>query len=254
MNFSQRFARQLVMPEVGPPGQEKLRQSRVLVIGCGGLGSAATYYLAAAGVGLLGLVDADTVEESNLNRQILHGSHRLAWPKVESAALTLQTFFPELKVTAYQLMATAENLPGLIADRDYDYVIDASDNFSTKFMINDICVQLGRPFSHAGVLAWEGQTMTWLPGYQAPCLRCLFSAAPCGENVPTSRDVGIIGAVAGTLGAIQATEAIKYLLGRPDLLLGKLFIYNGLGPDARSVSFQIRPGCPCEKEGGEKDD
>jgi len=242
-----RFERQLVMPEIGPTGQARLQQGRVLVIGCGGLGSAITYYLAAAGVGTLGLADNDVVESSNLNRQILHGTHRLGWHKTVSAARTLQDFYPELQVNLHQERITAANLVELVRQYQYDFVIDASDNFETKFLINDQCVQAGIPFSHAGVLAWEGQSLTWLPDGQTPCLRCFFEEAPPPEITPTSKTVGILGAVAGTLGTIQAQEAIKYLLGAGQLLTGRLFIYNGLQMTARTVTFPIRPECLCQR-------
>ncbi|AVX20101.1 adenylyltransferase and sulfurtransferase [Carboxydocella sporoproducens DSM 16521] len=244
---SSRFERQLVMPEIGPEGQAKLKQGRVLVIGCGGLGSAVTYYLAAAGVGTLGLADNDRVEDSNLNRQILHGSHRLGWPKTTSAARTLQDFYPDLQVNLHQERITADNLLTLVREYQYDFVIDASDNFDTKFLINDLCVQAGIPFSHAGVLAWEGQTLTWVPGGQTPCLRCFFQAAPPPEITPTSKTVGILGAVAGTLGTIQAQEAIKFLLGAGQLLTGRLFIFDGLDMTARTLPFAVKPECICQR-------
>lgn len=242
-----RFERQLVMPEIGPAGQARLRDSRVLVVGCGGLGSAISYYLAAAGIGTLGLADNDVVEDSNLNRQILHGSHRLGWHKTESAARTLQDFYPELQVILHQQRITTGNLVDLVKELHYDFVIDASDNFDTKFLINDQCVQAGIPFSHAGVLAWEGQSLTWLPDAHSPCLRCIFAEAPPPEITPTSKTSGILGAVAGTLGTIQAQEAIKYLLGAGQLLTGRLFIFNGLEMTARTVSFSPRPDCICQR-------
>lgn len=239
---NERYARQLVLPEIGPEGQVRLLQASVLVVGLGGLGSAAAWYLAAAGVGRLGLLDADRVECSNLQRQILHATPDLGKPKTASAAAKLRDLNPGLRLDQLDLRATEETLPRLAAD--YGFVLDASDNFSTKFLISDVCVRERKPFSHAGVRGFEGQTFTYVPGGASGCCRCLFQSPPPSAPVPEQASGGILGSVAGLLGIIQATEAVKCLLGIGRLLTNRLLVYHALDQRWREVGFQPAADCP----------
>jgi molybdopterin/thiamine biosynthesis adenylyltransferase len=236
-----RFARQLVLEGVGEAGQERLGTARVLVVGTGGLGSPACLYLAAAGVGVLGVVDFDSVALSNLNRQILHGVPDLGRPKTTSAAETLRALNPELEVVEHAERLLLERAIALAAD--YDLVVECSDTFETKFLVNAACVQTGTPLVWASVLAWEGQMSVVLPG-QGPCYRCLFPPAPRLDGVPTSREVGILGAVAGAFGALEAVEAVKVILGVGKPLVGRLLVWDGLAGVFEEVAFAPQPGCP----------
>lgn len=230
----ERYSRQIMIPDLGGRGQIRLCQASVLVIGAGGLGSPAAFYLAAAGVGRLGLVDSDVVDLSNLQRQILHTTNDLGKNKVDSAKTRLHGLNAEVTVETHATRLTEENAGALM--RDYDFIIDGSDNFETKFLINDAAVGTGIPFSHAGIIRWQGQTMTVLPGESA-CYRCLFQEPPPPGEIPGCQQAGILGAVAGTIGSLQATEAIKYLIGlEEELLLNRLLTY-----DARSMNFRIIP-------------
>ncbi len=242
----QRYARQLKLPEVGDAGQNQLAMSSVLLIGTGGLGSAAALYLAAAGVGRLGLTDADSVDLSNLQRQILHFTPDLHKPKTQSAREKINSLNPDVRVETYQERLDAGNLPGLLTQ--YDFIIDATDNFITKFLISDECVRAGKPFSHAGVTGWEGQTFTYLPDGRCGCYRCLFAAPPPPEKIPDQAAAGILGAVAGTLGTLQATEALKYLLGLDGLLTNRLLVYQARRLKWREIRFQPAPDCPVCRE------
>lgn len=235
-----RYSRQIVLKGFGAAVQEKLLGSSVLVIGCGGLGSPASLYLAAAGVGVLGLADPDTVDVSNLQRQILHSTQVLGKQKSASAAETLQRLNPDVRAIPIPERATAANLAELI--KDYDFVIDATDGFDAKFAINDACVAAGKPFSHAGLLAWEGQTMTVLPGHA--CYRCLFPAPPPPGAVPTCASAGILGPVAGVIGSVQAAETIKVLTGLGEPLLDRLFVLDSLTMTSRIVPIHQAPACP----------
>ena len=214
----ERYSRQIMIPDVGGSGQIRLRQASVLVVGAGGLGSPAAFYLAAAGVGRLGIVDSDTVDLSNLQRQILHTTADQGLRKVESARSRLLELNAEVEVEIHDVRLTEENAAELMAP--YDFVIDGSDNFDTKFLVNDVAVSLGKPFSHAGIVRLEGQTMTVVPPDSA-CYRCLFEELPAPGEVLGCQQAGILGAVAGTIGSIQATEAIKYIVGLEEHLLVK---------------------------------
>lgn len=238
----ERYARNMVIDMVGEEGQQKLLSGKVLLIGAGGLGSPAALYLAAAGVGTIGIVDHDVVDLSNLQRQILHSTARLGIAKAMSAKERLQGLNPDVTVHAYEELATKETLADIIKDQDYDFVIDAVDNFEAKFLINDACVLLQKPFVHGGVLRMGGQTMTYVPG-QGPCYRCIFEDVPPKGAVPTSKDVGILGAVAGTIGTIEAAEAIKYILGAGNLLTGRLLMYDALAMTFRTIA--INPNTHC---------
>lgn len=237
----ERFARQLVLEGVGEAGQERLRAARVLVVGAGGLGSAAAFYLTAAGVGTLGIVDHDTVSLSNLNRQILHTPADLGRPKTESAARRLRALDPAVNLILYPEALTSRRAAELAAA--YDLVVECSDNFETKFRVNAACVETGTPLVWASVLAWEGQMSVVMPG-AGPCYRCLFPPSIQLERVPTAREVGILGAVAGTFGALEAVEAVKVLLNIGHPLVGRLLVWDGWRGTFEEVTFAPQPGCP----------
>lgn len=234
----QRYARHLSLPEIGEAGQERLRAGRVLVIGAGGLGSPAAFYLAAAGVGTLGLADGDRVELSNLQRQILHTTAALGQRKVESASVTLRALNPDLVVHAHPERLTAQNAAALLAP--YDFVIDATDNFASKFLIADVCHHAGKANSHGGIREFIGQTMTVHPGRTA-CYRCVFEAPP--EDAPGSGPRGPLGVVPGVIGTIQATEAIKHLLGIGAPLTNNLLVFDALAMTFRRIAVKRHPGC-----------
>lgn len=233
-----RYARQLALPEIGAVGQKKLLASRVLIVGLGGLGSPAAFYLAAAGVGTLGLMDADLVEASNLQRQILHATPDLGRAKIESAAEKLSRLNPDVHLLLHARRLTRETTAGLLSE--YDFVIDATDNFVSKFLIPEICHAAGRAYSHAGIQGYVGQTLTVLPGRTA-CHRCVFEGPPPPDPAPPR---GPLGVVPGVLGTIQATEAIKYLLGIGQLLTNRLLVYDALALSFRILPFARNPFCP----------
>ncbi|MBD3393688.1 MAG: adenylyltransferase [Chitinivibrionales bacterium] len=237
----ERYNRTMLLEGIGPDGQDKLLHSRVLIVGAGGLGSSAAFYLAAAGVGTLGIVDSDRVELSNLQRQILHSTADLGRPKVESAGRKLRSLNPDVHIEKHSARLT----PGTIAAciDEYEFVVDATDNFESKFMINDACVRRGISFSHAGVSAMEGQTLTVRPK-QSACYRCVFPAAPAADAVPSTSRVGILGSVAGIVGAIQATECIKCITGAGHLLTDTLLVFDASTMNFRAVSVQRNAGCP----------
>ncbi len=230
-----RYDRQIILPQIGIDGQTKLKRSSVLIVGAGGLGAPAALYLAGAGVGRIGIADGDTVSISNLQRQIVHSMETASQNKAESAKQSLQRLNDQITVEAYPYALTPENAEEIIGN--YDFIIDAVDNFPAKFLINDTCVILKKPFCHAGILQFEGQVMTYVPG-EYPCYRCIFEEIPEQGTIPNCSQAGIIGAVAGIIGSIQALEAIKYLLGIGELLTGKIFIFNGLSMQTRIADFK----------------
>lgn len=236
-----RYSRQVILEEIGVEGQERLLHGKVLIIGAGGLGSPAALYLAAAGVGTIGIADADAVELSNLNRQILHGTPDIGSEKVVSARRKLAAMNPGVKVVTYRCMVKSDNIAGIISD--YDFIIDATDNFDAKFLINDTCIRLGKAFSHGGVLRYHGQTITVVPNV-SPCYRCLFPEPPPDDvALSCSRD-GILGVVPGIIGTIQACEAIKHLLGISSLLTGRLLTCDTLNMRFREIAVAGNPACP----------
>ena len=237
----ERYSRQIMIPDLGGKGQIRLRQARVLIIGIGGLGSPAALYLAAAGLGTLGLVDPDRVELSNLQRQIVHTTAELTQRKVESAKAKISKLNPDVEVVVYPVRLEEENAAGIFAG--YDFIVDGSDNFSTKFVINDTAVRMGIAFSHAGIVRLQGQTMTVLPRKSA-CYRCLFEEPPPPGEILNCQQAGILGAVAGTIGSIQATEAVKYLAGIDEgLLTDRLLTYDAKSMKFRTVDVKRNVNC-----------
>jgi len=235
-----RYQRNIRVPEIGVAGQKKLFRGRVLVIGAGGLGSPALAYLACAGVGTLGIVDNDFVELSNLQRQILHFTSDLQQPKIRSASEKIAALNPHVRIETHQARFSPENGRSIV--RGYDFVIEATDNFETKFAVNDVCVQEKIPYCHAGAMGLVGQAMTVIPG-EGPCFRCVFGGLKNTEEAPIPSESGILGMVAGVMGCVQASEAIKYLVGFGKLLNGRLLTYNALDSSFRTVSLP-EGGCP----------
>ena len=235
----ERYSRQIILKDVGGKGQEKLLNSKILIIGAGGLGSPAALYLAAAGIGTLGIVDGDEVDLSNLQRQVLHFTKDVGRPKVESAEEKIGEINPDVKVVKYYERVNASNISGII--KDYDFIIDGTDNFPAKFLINDAAVLGGKPYSHGGILRYHGQTITYTPGNA--CYRCLFDRLPPKGSVPSCSEAGILGAVAGILGTVQASEALKFVLGSGELLVNSLFYFDLLVPEFRKISLNKNPNC-----------
>lgn len=246
MNFTkeqmERYSRHIILREVGVKGQNRLLESKVLLVGAGGLGAPAAMYLAAAGVGTIGLVDNDAVDLSNLQRQIIHGTQDVGKAKVQSGKETIAAINPDVEVVAYREWVGAKNITDIIRDKDYDFIIDGTDNFAAKFLINDACVLLQKPFSHAGIIRFKGQTMTYVPGL-GPCYRCLFKEPPPPDAVPTCRQAGVLGVMGGVIGTFQATEAIKYLLGLGDLLCGSLLTYDAARMEFRKIAVARQEDC-----------
>ncbi|MDR0549360.1 MAG: HesA/MoeB/ThiF family protein [Deltaproteobacteria bacterium] len=241
------YSRNILVKDIGVLGQKKLLAGRVLIVGVGGLGSPAALYLAAAGVGTIGLLDSDQVELSNLQRQILYANSDLGTLKVDSGAAKLVNLNPNIEVLPIKARLTRDNVLSLL--RDFDFVVDGADDFATKFILNDACVNLKIPLVHAGVLGFQGQLTTITPG-AGPCLRCLFEAPPPPGAAPTCAKAGIVGAVAGVVGSLEALEAIKFLTGAGNLLTGILLTFNGLNQEFRRVKFPPRLDCPvCGQRG-----
>ena len=235
-----RYSRQLVMPEIGIVGQEKLLSSSVLIIGAGGLGSTAAFYLAAAGVGTIGLADNDEVDISNLQRQILHSTETLGIPKAESAAIRLKLLNPDVKIVERQLFVTGSNIDELITP--YDFIIDCTDSIDAKHLINDACVRAVKPFCHGSAVRFYGQVITVLPG-RSPCCRCAFRPED-EDKVLDAKKLGTAGAVTGVIGCLQALEAIKFLTGSGELLTGRLLTFDGLDMHFQTIPVKNNPDCP----------
>ncbi|MDO4321286.1 MAG: molybdopterin-synthase adenylyltransferase MoeB [Lachnospiraceae bacterium] len=233
----ERYSRHIILKEVGAKGQKKLMNARVLIIGAGGLGAPAAMYLAAAGVGTIGIADADEVDLSNLQRQIIHSTEDVGKAKVQSAKETMNKMNPDVTVRTYRTFVSAENIMELI--QDYDFIIDGTDNFPAKFLINDACVLAKKPFSHAGIIRFRGQLMTYVPG-AGPCYRCVFKDPPPKDAVPTCKQAGVIGAMGGVIGSLQAMEAVKYILGVGDLLTGYLLTFDAIKMEFRKIKLPSR--------------
>ncbi len=236
-----RYGRQLVMPEIGEEGQERLYRARILVAGAGGLGSPASYYLAAAGVGTIGIVDSDRVELSNLQRQILHRSHSLGEAKALSAMRSLSELNPEISVVAIEERLEANNVEDII--NEYDMVVDGCDNFKTRYIINDACVLQLKPYVFGSVIRFEGQTSVFHSPYSG-CYRCLFRDPPGPGTVPDCKEAGVLGVTPGIIGVIEATEAIKIIANTGEHLYNRLLIYDGQRMSFLEVSFSHNPECP----------
>lgn len=236
-----RYSRHIILKEVGVEGQLALNRARVLVIGAGGLGSPVSLYLAAAGVGTIGIIDNDVVDLSNLQRQILHATPDVGRLKVESAAQSLRAMNPDVTVLTYSSRLCADNVMAMV--REYDFVVDGTDNFAAKFLVNDACVLAGKPFSHGGVLRFSGQAMTVVPGESA-CYRCVFRNPPPEDAVSSCSQAGILGAIAGILGTIQAAEALKFITGCGRLLTNTLLTFDSLTMDFRKVPLTRQQDCP----------
>ena len=236
-----RYARHLALPEVGLEGQGRLRDGRVLCVGAGGLGSPLALYLAAAGVGTIGIVDFDAVDESNLQRQILHGTKDVGRSKLDSAEDRLRDVNPHVRVVKHDRRLSSTNALDVLAD--YDVVVDGTDNFPTRYLVNDACVLLGKPNVYGSVFRWEGQVSVF--GTEGgPCYRCLFREPPPPGLVPNCAEGGVVGVLPGIIGSLQALETIKLLLGRGDLLAGRLLIFDALGMEWREVALRRNPDCP----------
>lgn len=241
-----RYSRHIILPEVGGKGQKRLLSSRVLIVGVGGLGSPVALYLAAAGVGTLGLVDFDVVELSNLQRQVIHTTQDLGKPKVRSARETLEALNPDVTVVEYPHSLTSANV---LATLDgYDLVIDGTDNFPTRFLLNDACVISGKPLVYGAILRFEGQVTLFYPP-KGPCYRCLVPEIPPPGSVPSCQEAGVLGVLPGVIGLIQATEAIKFLLGVGRSLIGRLLLLDALDMEFHEVKIRKNPHCPaCGEE------
>lgn len=239
----ERYSRHIILSEVGVEGQQKILNSKVLVIGTGGLGAPAAMYLAAAGVGTIGLVDADKVDLSNLQRQIIHQTKDVGKLKVISGQETINEMNPDVNVVTYHSFVDSSNILDIIKDQDYDFVIDGTDNFAAKFLINDACVIANKPFSHAGIIRFNGQLTTYIPDNNTPCYRCMFKEPPPDGAVPTCREAGVLGVMGGVIGSLQATEALKYILGIGDNLAGYMLTYNALTMEFRKVKIKKQANC-----------
>jgi adenylyltransferase/sulfurtransferase len=235
-----RYSRHLALREIGVAGQEKLKAAKVLVIGAGGLGSPSILYLAAAGVGTIGIVDFDTVDVSNLQRQVLFDTASIGEPKVEAAAQRLRALNPEIKIVVHQVELRANNVREIFID--YDIVLDGTDRFATRYLTNDACVILGKPLVSAAIHRFEGQALTYIPG-RGPCYRCLFPEAPTDGLIPNCAEAGVLGVLPGVLGTIQATEAIKLVTGIGEPLLGRLLTYDALSMRFDEFKFARRDDC-----------
>jgi adenylyltransferase/sulfurtransferase len=244
----ERYARHVVMDDVGPEGQARLLDSAVLVVGAGGLGSPVVQYLAAAGVGTLGIADHDVVERSNLQRQVIHGEDDIGQPKVESARAFVAGLNPDIEVRTHETRITRENVEGLIAE--YDVVVDAADNFPTQYLLNDACTLAGVPLSQGSVLGFEGQVTALSGDPEDPCYRCVFPEAPPAGTVPDCATAGVLGVLPGTVGCIQATETVKQLLGLGESLSGRIVHYDALGMAFETVQIRKSWDCPVCAEAG----
>jgi molybdopterin/thiamine biosynthesis adenylyltransferase/rhodanese-related sulfurtransferase len=243
-----RYARHLIVPEVGLDGQKRLKEARVLLVGAGGLGSPAALYLAAAGVGTLGIVDPDVVDGSNLQRQVLHATSRIGTPKVESARATIREINPHVDVVAYEERLDSSNADRIVPE--YDAILDGADNFPTRYLVNDACVKHGKPNVHGSVFRFEGQVSLFHRGH-GPCYRCLYPDPPPPGAVPSCAEAGVLGVLPGVIGLLQAVETVKLILGKGDLLYGRLLVYDALAASLRELKVRANPRCAYCAEGVE---
>ena len=237
----ERYSRHIILPEVGGVGQRKIMDARVLMIGAGGLGSPAAYYLAAAGIGHLGIVDFDKVDLSNLQRQIIHSTERIGMLKTESAKKTITALNPDVDVTLYNERVSSQNIEELF--EGYDYIVDGSDNFATRFLVNDACVLMGKTNIHGSIFRFEGQATVFEP-QDGPCYRCLYPEPPPPGLVPNCQEGGVLGVLAGIIGNIQAVETLKLVLGIGESLSGKLLIYDALNTEFKKLTLKRDANCP----------
>ncbi len=236
-----RYSRHILLPEVGGKGQAKIANAKVFVIGAGGLGCPVGYYLTAAGVGTIALIDNDSVEMSNLQRQIAHNVNTIGMPKVESAKKTFEALNPDVNIVALKKRISKDDIMDLI--KDFDVVVDGSDNFPTRYLVNDACVMAKKPLVSGAILRFEGQVTTIVPG-DGPCYRCLFEEPPPPGLVPSCQEAGVLGVLPGVIGGLQATEVLKLILGKGEVLKGELLIYNALKTTFRKVKVPRNPLCP----------
>ncbi len=237
----ERYSRHIMLPEVGGVGQIKMLEAKVLLIGAGGLGSPAAYYLAAAGIGNLGIVDFDVVDLSNLQRQIIHSTKRIGMLKTESARQTIADLNPDVKVTLFNEKLTSENILRIF--EDYDYILDGTDNFATRYLINDACVMTGKTNIHGSIFRFEGQATVFKPG-DGPCYRCLYPEPPPPGLVPNCQEGGVLGVLAGVIGNLQVVETLKLILGQGNTLVGTLLIYDALNTEFRRLKLKKDANCP----------
>ena len=237
----ERYSRHIILPEVGGSGQQKMLEARVLLLGAGGLGSPAAYYLAAAGIGNLGIVDFDQVDLSNLQRQIIHSTERIGMLKTESAKKTIQALNPDVNVTLYNEKMDSSNIMSLI--EGYDYIVDGSDNFPTRYLVNDACIMKNKTLIHGSIYRFEGQVTVFKPG-DGPCYRCLYPEPPPPGMVPNCQEGGVLGVLAGVIGNLQVVEVLKLVLGIGKTLVGKLLIYDALNTEFRNLRLRKDTNCP----------
>ena len=242
----ERYSRHIILPEVGGAGQQKMLEARILLLGAGGLGSPAAYYLAAAGIGNLGIVDFDQVDLSNLQRQIIHSTERIGMLKTESAKKTIQALNPDVNVTLYNEKIDSSNILSII--KDYDYVVDGSDNFPTRYLVNDACIMENKTLIHGSIYKFEGQVTVFKPN-SGPCYRCLYPEPPPPGMSPNCQEGGVLGVLAGIIGNLQVVEVLKLILGIGEPLVGKLLIYDALKTEFRNLNLRKDASCPlCGEE------
>ena len=237
----ERYSRHIILPEVGGSGQQKMLEARVLLLGAGGLGSPAAYYLAAAGIGNLGVVDFDRVDLSNLQRQIIHSTERIGMLKTESAKKTIEALNPDVNISLYNERLDSSNIMSLI--EGYDYIVDGSDNFPTRYLVNDACVMKNKTLIHGSIYRFEGQVTVFKPG-DGPCYRCLYPEPPPPGMVPNCQEGGVLGVLAGVIGNLQVVEVLKLVLGIGKTLVGKLLIYDALNTEFRNLRLRKDENCP----------
>jgi molybdopterin/thiamine biosynthesis adenylyltransferase/rhodanese-related sulfurtransferase len=236
-----RYSRHTLLPEVGVDGQLKMLNAKVLLLGAGGLGAPTALYLAAAGIGTLGLIDDDVVDASNLQRQVIHNTERIGVPKTESARIAIEALNPDVKVVEHRLRLDADNILGII--EDYDVIVDGADNFPTRYLLNDASVRLRKPVVSASILSFDGQISTFVP-FEGPCYRCLYPTPPPAELAPSCSANGVLGVMAGTMGTLQANEVLKLVIGIGEPLVGRLLLYEALGTRFTELKVRRDPECP----------